>query len=65
MSGMTLLKHLKTGNLVILQLGLSQHLAGSFGHNFYYFFDTREVMIRAVPAFDEPYIKVPKVLNKD
>ncbi|KAG7024605.1 Glutamyl-tRNA(Gln) amidotransferase subunit C, chloroplastic/mitochondrial [Cucurbita argyrosperma subsp. argyrosperma] len=28
-------------------------------------FENREAMIRAVPAFDEPYIKVPKVLNKD
>ncbi|XP_022975686.1 glutamyl-tRNA(Gln) amidotransferase subunit C, chloroplastic/mitochondrial-like [Cucurbita maxima] len=28
-------------------------------------FENREAMIRAVPAFDEPYIKVPKVLNKE
>ncbi|XP_038897282.1 glutamyl-tRNA(Gln) amidotransferase subunit C, chloroplastic/mitochondrial [Benincasa hispida] len=28
-------------------------------------FENREAMIGAVPVFDEPYIKVPKVLNKE
>ncbi|XP_022143239.1 glutamyl-tRNA(Gln) amidotransferase subunit C, chloroplastic/mitochondrial [Momordica charantia] len=28
-------------------------------------FENREAMIGAVPVFDEPYIRVPKVLNKE
>lgn len=63
---MTFLKHLKIGNLVTLQLGLLQHLAGNLFITFFFsFLDLREAMIGAVPVFDEPYIKVPKVLNKE
>ncbi|XP_010244391.1 PREDICTED: glutamyl-tRNA(Gln) amidotransferase subunit C, chloroplastic/mitochondrial-like [Nelumbo nucifera] len=28
-------------------------------------FENREAMLAAVPSFEEPYIKVPKVLNKE
>ncbi|KAH7574304.1 hypothetical protein ACOSP7_008384 [Xanthoceras sorbifolium] len=28
-------------------------------------FENREAMIAAVPSYEEPYIKVPKVLNKE
>ncbi|XP_060191051.1 glutamyl-tRNA(Gln) amidotransferase subunit C, chloroplastic/mitochondrial-like [Lycium barbarum] len=28
-------------------------------------FENREALISAVPSFEEPYIKVPKVLNKE
>ncbi|XP_062177827.1 glutamyl-tRNA(Gln) amidotransferase subunit C, chloroplastic/mitochondrial [Alnus glutinosa] len=28
-------------------------------------FENREAMIAAVPSFEEPYIRVPKVLNKE
>ncbi|XP_059642292.1 glutamyl-tRNA(Gln) amidotransferase subunit C, chloroplastic/mitochondrial [Cornus florida] len=28
-------------------------------------FENREAMISAVPSYEEPYIKVPKVLNKE
>ncbi|OVA14457.1 Aspartyl/glutamyl-tRNA(Asn/Gln) amidotransferase [Macleaya cordata] len=28
-------------------------------------FENREAMLAAVPSYEEPYIKVPKVLNKD
>ncbi|XP_043688073.1 glutamyl-tRNA(Gln) amidotransferase subunit C, chloroplastic/mitochondrial [Telopea speciosissima] len=28
-------------------------------------FENREAMLAAVPSYDEPYIKVPRVLNKE
>ncbi|XP_078177762.1 glutamyl-tRNA(Gln) amidotransferase subunit C [Carex rostrata] len=28
-------------------------------------FDNREAIIEAIPSYDDPYIKVPRVLNKD
>ncbi|XP_026449039.1 glutamyl-tRNA(Gln) amidotransferase subunit C, chloroplastic/mitochondrial-like isoform X2 [Papaver somniferum] len=28
-------------------------------------FDNREAILSAVPSFEEPYIKVPKILNKE
>ncbi|KAI3758036.1 hypothetical protein L6452_05583 [Arctium lappa] len=39
--------------------------AGSFREDSPETFDKREAMIAAVPSYEEPYIKVPKVLNKD
>ncbi|RVW52365.1 Glutamyl-tRNA(Gln) amidotransferase subunit C, chloroplastic/mitochondrial [Vitis vinifera] len=28
-------------------------------------FENREAIIAAIPSYEEPYLKVPKVLNKD
>ncbi|XP_024970299.1 glutamyl-tRNA(Gln) amidotransferase subunit C, chloroplastic/mitochondrial [Cynara cardunculus var. scolymus] len=38
---------------------------GSFREDSPETFDKREAMIASVPSYEEPYIKVPKVLNKD
>ncbi|KAJ9545531.1 hypothetical protein OSB04_025238 [Centaurea solstitialis] len=38
---------------------------GSFREDSPETFDKREAMIAAVPSYEEPYIKVPKVLNKE
>ncbi|KAJ0431947.1 putative glu-tRNAGln amidotransferase C subunit, glu-tRNAGln amidotransferase superfamily, subunit C [Helianthus annuus] len=39
--------------------------AGSFREDSPETFDNREAIIAAIPSYEEPYIKVPKVLNKD
>ncbi|KAI3812509.1 hypothetical protein L1987_17219 [Smallanthus sonchifolius] len=39
--------------------------AGSFREDSPEIFDNREAIIAAIPCYEEPYIKVPKVLNKD
>ncbi|KAK9052773.1 hypothetical protein SSX86_029403 [Deinandra increscens subsp. villosa] len=39
--------------------------AGSFREDNPEAFDNREAIIAAIPNYEEPYIKVPKVLNKD
>ncbi|KAL8201284.1 hypothetical protein R6Q57_012623 [Mikania cordata] len=39
--------------------------AGSFREDNPETFDNREAIIAAIPSYEEPYIKVPKVLNKD
>nr|XP_043606036.1 glutamyl-tRNA(Gln) amidotransferase subunit C, chloroplastic/mitochondrial [Erigeron canadensis]XP_043606037.1 glutamyl-tRNA(Gln) amidotransferase subunit C, chloroplastic/mitochondrial [Erigeron canadensis]XP_043606038.1 glutamyl-tRNA(Gln) amidotransferase subunit C, chloroplastic/mitochondrial [Erigeron canadensis] len=39
--------------------------AGSFREDSPETFDNREAIIAAIPSYEEPYIKVPKVLNKE
>ncbi|KAK1438240.1 hypothetical protein QVD17_04046 [Tagetes erecta] len=39
--------------------------SGSFREDSPVTFDNREAIIAAIPSYEEPYIKVPKVLNKD
>ncbi|XP_076916688.1 glutamyl-tRNA(Gln) amidotransferase subunit C, chloroplastic/mitochondrial-like [Bidens hawaiensis] len=39
--------------------------AGSFREDSPETFDNREAIIAAIPSYEEPYIKVPKALNKD
>ncbi|XP_071696346.1 glutamyl-tRNA(Gln) amidotransferase subunit C, chloroplastic/mitochondrial-like [Rutidosis leptorrhynchoides] len=39
--------------------------AGSFREDSSETFANREAIVAAVPSYEEPYIKVPKVLNKD
>jgi len=28
-------------------------------------FDNRDAIVEAIPSYDDPYIKVPRVLNKE
>ncbi|GKC46388.1 glutamyl-tRNA(Gln) amidotransferase subunit C, chloroplastic/mitochondrial [Tanacetum coccineum] len=39
--------------------------AGSFREDSPVTFDNREAIIAAIPSYEEPYIKVPKVLKQE
>ena len=61
-----LLKHLSTGEWVIHYLSIGHKRKANDSNELVirYVLD-RDAMIGAVPSYEEPYIKVPRVLSMD